>query len=178
MKLETERLILRPMNESDIDDVFEMRRNDEIMRFIREPVVSRKEAEDWINMISSRWAKEKIGFCSVIERASGKFAGWCGLWRLKENNEIEIGYAIAKDFWKKGYASEAAEAVLNYAFNEIGLEMVVAVARPENKGSRRVMEKNGMKFDYVGKFYERDLVHYSITKEEHSRFRIQNSNQS
>lgn len=164
--LETERLILRPMNESDIEDVYKMRRDDEIMRFIREPVASRKEAEDWINMISSRWAKDEIGFCSVIERASGRFAGWCGLWQLKENNEIEVGYAIAKDFWKKGYASEAAEAVLNYAFNALGLETVVAVARPENAGSRRVMEKIGMKFDYIGKFYERDLVHYSITKEE------------
>lgn len=164
--LETERLILRPMNESDIEDVYKMRRDDEIMRFIREPVMSRKEAEDWINMISSRWAKDEIGFCSVIERASGKFAGWCGLWQLKENNEIEVGYAIAKNFWKKGYASEAAEAVLNYAFNGLGLKTVVAVARPENAGSRRVMEKIGMKFDYIGKFYERDLVHYSITKEE------------
>lgn len=176
--LETERLILRPMNESDIDDVFKMRRDDEVMRFIREPVVSRREAEDWINMISSRWAKDRIGFCSVIEKQSGKFAGWCGLWQLKENNEIEVGYAIAKDFWKKGFASESAEAVLNYAFNEINLETVVAVARPENAGSRRVMEKIGMKFDYIGKFYERDLVHYSITKEEHSRFEIQNSKQS
>lgn len=164
--LETERLILRPMNETDIDDVFAMRRDDEIMRFIREPVVSRKEAEDWINMISSRWTKDKIGFCSIIEKTSGKFTGWCGLWQLKENNEIEVGYAIAKDFWTKGFASEAADAVLNYAFNELGLETIVAVARPENTASRRVMEKIGMKFDYTGKFYERDLVHYSITKEE------------
>lgn len=164
--LETERLILRPMNASDIDDVFEMRRDDEIMRFIREPVLSRREAENWINMISSRWAKDKIGFCSVIEKRSGKFAGWCGLWQLKENNEIEVGYAIAKDFWKKGFASESAQAILTYAFNKLDLKTVVAVARPENAGSRRVMEKIGMKFDYIGKFYERDLVHYSITKEE------------
>lgn len=164
--LETERLILRPMTKDDVEDVFKMRRDDEIMRYIRETVVSRREAEDWIKMISSRWAKDKIGFCAVIEKESGKFAGWCGLWQLKESREIEVGYAIVKDFWRKGFASEAANAFLEYGFNELNFEKIVAVARPENAGSRGVMEKIGMRFDYIGKFYDRDLVHYSITKEE------------
>ena len=164
--LETERLFLRPMNASDIEAVFEMRRDHEIMRYIREPVQSREEAENWINLISSRWAKDRIGFCSLIEKQSGKFAGWCGLWELKENGEIEVGYAIAREFWGKGYASESAEAFLEYGFNQLNLEKIVAVARPENTASRRVMEKIGMSFDYIGEFYGRDLVHYSITKEE------------
>lgn len=163
--LETERLILRPMTEADIEDVFILRRDDEVMRYIREPVLSRREAEDWINLISSRWAKDEIGFCSVFEKQSGKFAGWCGLWQLKENREIEVGYAMVKEFWGKGFASEAARAFLEYGFDKLKLEKIVAVARPENAGSRRVMEKIGMRFDYVGKFYDRDLVHYSITKE-------------
>lgn len=162
--LETERLILRPMDINDIESVFQMRRDDAVMRFIREPVISRNEAADWINLISSRWAKDKIGFCSLIEKESGKFAGWCGLWQLKESGEIEVGYAVAKKFWGKGYASESAEAFLDYGFNNLNLEKIVAVARPENTASRRVMEKIGMQFDYTGKFYERDLVHYSITK--------------
>ncbi len=165
--LETERLILRPMNEADIEAVYQMRRDDEIMRFIREPVVDRKEAENWIGLISSRWAKDKIGFCSVIEKQSGKFAGWCGLWQLKESGEIEVGYAVAKEFWGKGYASESAEAFLNYGFNELNLEKIVAVARQENTPSRRVMEKIGMKFDGIGKYYDRELVHYSIEREEY-----------
>lgn len=167
--LETERLILRPMTDADVEEVFRMRRDDEIMRFIREPVASRREAEDWIKMISSRWAKDRIGFCGVIEKQSGKFAGWCGLWQLKESREIEVGYAIVKDFWRKGFASEAANAFLAYGFNELSFEKIVAVARPENAGSRAVMEKIGMRFDYIGKFYERELVHYSITREEFSK---------
>jgi ribosomal-protein-alanine N-acetyltransferase len=154
------------MNETDIDAVFAMRRDSRIMRYIREPVTNRDEAENWINMISSRWAADKIGFCSLIEKESGKFAGWCGLWELKENGEIEVGYAIAGEFWGKGYASESAAAFLEYGFNKLNLEKIVAVARPENAASRRVMEKIGMRFDYIGEFYGRDLVHYSITKEE------------
>lgn len=167
MRLETERLILRPMNAGDIKDIFEMRRDEDVMRYIREPVLSREETENWINLVSSRWAKDEIGFCSVIEKQSGKFAGWCGLWELKENAEIEVGYAVAKDFWGRGFASESAQAFLEYGFKKLNLEKIVAVARPENTASRRVMEKIGMKYDYTGKFYDRDLVHYSISKVEY-----------
>lgn len=163
--LETERLILRRMNESDIDEIFVMRTDKDVMRYIREPVAKRKEAENWINLVSSRWEDEKIGFCALVEKQSGKFIGWCGLWRLKETGEIEVGYALKKDFWGKGFAVEAAEAFLEYGFGELNLEKIVAVANPENRASRRVMEKLGMRFDYTGEFYGRDLVHYSIAKE-------------
>lgn len=173
--LETDRLILRPMNEDDIESVYQMRRDEDIMRYIREPVHSREEAENWITLISSRWAKDRIGFCSLIEKRSGKFAGWCGLWQLKETGEIEVGYAITKIFWGKGYASESARAFLEYGFDKLNLEKIVAVARPENTASRRVMEKIGMEFDYIGEFYGRNLVHYSITKEEFLTLRRERS---
>ncbi len=176
--LETDRLIIRPMNETDIDAVYEMRRDRDVMRFIREPVTNRAEAENWVNLISSRWADERIGFCSLIEKQTGKFAGWCGLWQLKETDEIEVGYAIAKEFWGKGYASESAEAFLEYGFKELNLEKIVAVARSENTASRRVMEKLGMEFDYIGEFYGRDLVHYSITKNDYFRNRKAFASQS
>ncbi len=176
--LETDRLIIRPMNETDIDAVYEMRRDRDVMRFIREPVTNRAEAENWVNLISSRWADERIGFCSLIEKQTGKFAGWCGLWQLKETDEIEVGYAIAREFWGKGYASESAEAFLEYGFKELNLEKIVAVARSENTASRRVMEKLGMEFDYIGEFYGRDLVHYSITKNDYFRNRKAFASQS
>ncbi|MGI8556520.1 MAG: GNAT family N-acetyltransferase [Pyrinomonadaceae bacterium] len=163
--LETERLILRKLAKWDADAVFAMRSDREVMRFIREPQ-TRRETDNWIKMISSRWQDEKIGFCAVIEKSSNEFIGWCGLWRLRETAEIEIGYAIAKDFRQKGFAAEAAARFLRYGFEDLKLDKVVAVARPENTASRRVMEKLGMKFDGIGKFYERDLAHYSITKNE------------
>lgn len=163
--LETSRLFLRPMKKTDADSVFAMRSDENVMRFIREPQTTRKEAENWINLVSSRWESEKIGFCAVIEKVSNQFIGWCGLWRLTETKEIEVGYALFKEFWGKGYAVEASEAFLNYGFEQLNLEKIVAVADPENRNSRRVMERLGMNYDFVGRFYERDLVHYSITKE-------------
>lgn len=171
--LETERLILRPMTENDIDAVFALRNDAEIMRFIREPQKSREEAASWIKLISSRWESEKIGFCAVIEKTSEAFAGWCGLWVLKESGEIEVGYAISQKFQRKGYATEAAEACLIYGFEQLKLPKIVAVARSENSASRRVMEKLGMRYDGLGKFYGVQLAHYTIKK---SDWRI-NANQ-
>src|SRR5436853_6358376 len=117
--LETNRLFLRPFNEKDIDLIFAMRSDADVMRFIRPIQTRRAEAENWKNLVSSRWKDEKIGFCAVIEKSSGTFAGWCGLWRLKETNEVEVGYALIKDFRGLGYASEAAEAFLIYGFEEL-----------------------------------------------------------
>jgi ribosomal-protein-alanine N-acetyltransferase len=159
------------MNENDADSVFAMRSDEEVMRFIRAPQTNPKEAENWIKLISSRWESEKIGFCAIIEKKSNRFIGWCGLWRLTETKEIEVGYALFKEFWGRGYAVEASEALLQYGFEQLGLEKIVAVASPENRSSRRVMEKLGMTFDYTGIFYERNLVHYTLTRDEYFRMR-------
>ena len=163
--LETARLFLRPMNDSDVDAIFALRSDAEIMRFIRTPQTDRKDVAAWVKLISSLWATDKIGLCAVFEKTSNSLIGWCGLWRLQETGETEVGYAIAADFQKKGLASEAAARCLEYGFDELNLEKIVAVARPENVASCRVMEKIGMTFDGIGKYYDRDLAHYSILRE-------------
>ena len=162
--LETERLILRLMEERDVDDIFAMRSDSEIMRVIREPQ-NREESVNWVKLVSSRWEKDQIGFCAIIENSSQEFVGWCGIWQLQETDEFEVGYAISRRFWGKGLATEAAFVFLQYAFEKLKKEKIVAVARPENAASRRVMEKLGMRYDYTGKFYGQNLVHYSISKD-------------
>lgn len=168
--LETERLILRPFTQTDVEAVFTMRSDAEIMHFIRAPQ-NRAESENWIKLVSSRWASHQLGFCAVIEKNSNKMIGWCGLWILNESGETEIGYAIDKQFWGKGYAPEAAEKMLDYGFENLKSEKIVAVAMPANTASRRVMEKLGMTFDGIGRFYNHDLVHYTITKNDYFRNR-------
>lgn len=163
--LETDRLILRQLNDEDGDEVFAMRGDAEIMRFIREPQ-SRSETAGWIRMVSSRWQDEKIGLGAIIEKSSGRFIGWCGLWRLIETGETEIGYALAKNFWGKGFATEAATEYLRYGFQQLNFDKIVAVARPENAASRNVMKRLGMNLDGTGIFYGRELVHYSIFKKD------------
>jgi [ribosomal protein S5]-alanine N-acetyltransferase len=162
---ETERLFLRKMTEDDLESVFAMRSDADVMRYIREPQ-QRDEALNWIKLVSSRWEGEKIGFCSVFLKETNQFVGWCGLWQLKETDEIEVGYAFFKDFWGQGLAVEASKPFLQYGFTELNLPKIVACANPDNTGSRRVMEKLGMTFDHIGFYYGRDLVHYTITQDE------------
>ncbi len=158
------------MVEADVDAIFAMRSDEDIMRFIRKPQ-GRSESFDWIKLVSERWDGEKLGFCTVIEKKTDKFLGWCGLWRLLETDEMEIGYAIEKVNWGKGFATEAAERFMQYAFEELKTEKLVAVSRPENTASRRVMEKLGMQFVKTGEFYGQSLVQYAISKNEF--FRLQ-----
>jgi ribosomal-protein-alanine N-acetyltransferase len=161
---ETDRLILRRLDEWDVDDIFAMRSDPEVMRFIRAPQ-NRIETVNWLNLVSSRWESDHIGFCAIVEKQNKKFIGWCGLWRLKETGDLEIGYAIAKNAWGKGFATEAARAFLQYAFERLKPDKIVAVAEPENLFSRRVMEKLGMKFVRLGKFYNGELVQYAVSRE-------------
>ena len=165
--LETKRLILRKLKESDIDDIFSMRKDPNIMRYIREPQTDIESSVKWIKMMADKWDSDKIGFFGVIEKETKKFIGWCGLWHLAETDEIEVGYAIAKEFWGKGYATEAAFRFLEYGFADLGLNKIVAVAFPENQASQNVMKKLGMRYVKTGIFYQKELVQYAISKDEY-----------
>ncbi|MFN2390363.1 MAG: GNAT family N-acetyltransferase [Pyrinomonadaceae bacterium] len=162
---ETERLILRPLRGRDVDQIFAMRSDANVMRSIREPQ-NWEESVNWLKLVSSRWQTEKIGFCAIIEKQTGEFVGWCGIWRLKETNELEIGYAVAKKYWGRGFATEAALEFLQYAFQELKPDKIVAIAHHENMASQRVMTKLGMSFVKTGEFYGQNLAQYAITKEE------------
>ncbi len=163
--LETDRLFLRKLEDYDIDEIFKMRSDPDIMRYIRKPQTERDESFAWIEMISAKWETENIGFCGVIEKKSKRFVGWCGLWQLAETKEIEVGYAINKEFWGKGYATEAANRVLQYGFQQLHLDRIVAVAFPENEASQNVMKKLGMEYVGLGKFYDNELVQYAMTRD-------------
>ena len=166
--IESTRLILRKMSEEDVDPVFEMRCDADVMRYIREPQ-NRHEAANWVKLISSKWESRKVGLCAVILKETNEFIGWCGLWVLAETDEIEVGYAIAKNHWRQGFAFEAAQAALDYGFTELNLPKIVACANPLNEGSQAVMKKLGMTFDHIGKYYGKDLVHYTIKKDDFFR---------
>ncbi len=169
----TERLILRKLEKSDLKDIYEMRKDPLVMRYIREPQTDIDSSVKWIVMMTEQWDDQKLGFCGVVEKFTGNFVGWCGLWRLKETNEIEVGYAIASDYWGKGYATEAAARCLQYGFEELSLEKIVAVAFPENEASQNVMKKIGMKYMKIDTFYEQELVQFGITKAEFKKLSSQ-----
>jgi len=166
MLIETERLLMRPPARDDLPALIQMRSDEDVSRYLGGAAMQSPEALDkrldfYIN------CHTRYGFAmgALLRKADGAMIGWGGLQPLEETGEIEVGYSFAKAHWGRGYATETAAAWLRYGFERAGLARIVAVASPENTASRRVMEKLEMQFDYMGEFYGRELVHYTITKE-------------
>ena len=92
------------------------------------------------------------------------FAGFCGLVHLDDTSEIEVGYRFAKRFWGMGLATEAAKASLEYGFETLGIDRIVAVVHPDNLASQRVVDKLGLRYIRDAHFYNSNLRYYAITR--------------
>jgi ribosomal-protein-alanine N-acetyltransferase len=109
---------------------------------------------------------EKFGFgqCPMIWKETGELIGCSGIQPLEQTGEIEVGYSVAKKFWRMGIGYECAYAWIKYGFENAGLERIVAVAHPDNIGSWKVMEKCGMQYEATEEHYGQQCVLYAISK--------------
>ncbi|HEV2705378.1 MAG TPA: GNAT family N-acetyltransferase [Pyrinomonadaceae bacterium] len=168
-ELETERLRLRAFRPTDLDAFARLRADPEVMRYIGTGTPhTREQSLERMQANIARWRTNGFGHWAVVEKSSGELMGWCGLARLDETPEVEVGYGLARRFWGAGAATEAARASLRFGFEQLGLERIAAVAFPENTASRRVMEKLGMTYLRRAHYYGAELVYYALTR---SRFR-------
>ena len=155
--LKTERLALRRFTEADLDNLFDLDGDPEVMRFLTggKPTpreVIRNETLPRILHYYERFAG--FGFWAAIEKSTGDFLGWFEF-RPPEGggpDEAELGYRLRKSAWGKGYAPEGARALIRKGFAELGVRRVVAQTMAVNTASRRVMEKVGLR--YVRTSYE------------------------
>jgi RimJ/RimL family protein N-acetyltransferase len=161
--LETERLVLRQFTMDDLDELFRLRADPEVMRYIGDQ--SRERVAQRLGYYISHYDSHGFGMWAVMHKRTGTMIGWCGLVFLDETPEVEVGYGVARDYWGQGLMTEAAHASLRYGFEKIGLERIVAVAMPENLASRRIMEKLGMRFEKNAHHYGHDLVYYAIGRD-------------
>jgi len=161
--IETDRLILRTVTMDDIEDVA-------LTWKLDDDAISHEEAEKhikWMLDNHERNAPENfIHLCLVIiHKENNKFIGWCGLDHLKPSQpNAVLFYLFKKEYWGRGLATEAAKAILKYAFCRFGLAQVDSGAVAENIASKRVMEKAGMR--YLGR--EKDGGYsFTLTKQEY-----------
>lgn len=157
MKLETARLTLEPWREEDWRAFHAIATDTEVMRHITGGEAwSETQTREFVARQMRQF--EERGNClwklAVMDGGDG-IDGFCGIQPLAETQEIEIGWWLARRHWGQGMATEAAREVLRDGFERVGLRKIVAIARPENKASLRVMEKLGMK-------YEREHVHRGV----------------
>lgn len=150
---QTERLLLRPLDMSDITEMCQVLCDPEVMLFSG-GVKPGKGVSEWLKGCIENYSNFGFGLWAVVEKETKGAIGYCGLTKLPEidgHPEIEIGFRLARNFWSRGYATEAAVAVRNYAFHALSLHRLIALIDPENTSSIRVVDKLGM-------HYEKDVM--------------------
>lgn len=147
---ETDRLVIRLFRLSDADAMNHIFGDPEVMRF-GNGVQPPKWVRNWLcRCLENYRQKSGIGPWAVIEKNSEEVIGYCGLFYFPDvcgQPETEIGYRLARSYWGRGYATEAARAVLNYAFNILRLPRLISIIDPLNVRSIRVVEKLGMRYE-------------------------------
>jgi RimJ/RimL family protein N-acetyltransferase len=145
MILETDRLYLREINESDIPALRKILQDKEVMAAY-EHAFSDEEVLDWLNRQLTRYTEDGSGLWAVILKETGTMIGQCGITLQKwdQRQVPEIGYLFQKDHWHKGYATEAAAACKKYAFERLGLSEIYSIIRDTNTASQNVAIRNGM----------------------------------
>ena len=141
--LETERLVLRPQAESDTVELVAMGMDPEIMRFIGHGAMTLQDSEELT--LETLEMEGPLGRWIVTDRETGLFLGWVVLTHLDGSDDIEVGYGFKVMAWGRGFATEATRRLMRYGFDELGLKEIVAVSRPENAASHKVLEKAGLR---------------------------------
>ena len=161
--LETKRLLLREMNESDFDALCKILCDEETM-YAYEGAFSNEEVQEWLDRQFSRYQEYGFGLWAVVLKETGMMIGQCGLTMQPWKNDevLEIGYLFQRQFWHNGYASEAAAACKKYAFEVLKADEVCSIIRDTNIPSQKVAERNGMtKKDAWTKHYRGvDMPHF------------------
>jgi RimJ/RimL family protein N-acetyltransferase len=164
-EIETARLRLRHFTPEDFDDLFRLYTDAEVMKYLS--MRTREQTHASLCKHIQHWQEHNFGMWAVIHQASGKMIGRCGLGFLENTPEVELGYVFDKSFWNLGLATEASNATLKYGFETVNLDKIVAIAKPDNIGSVRVIQKVGMKYQNHAHYYGVDVVYYAISRLEY-----------
>jgi RimJ/RimL family protein N-acetyltransferase len=148
--LETKRLILRRLVIEDLSALWALYCDPEITRYIPDAPKTFDEARlelEW--HMNGHPRNPDLGLWATIHNDTGRFIGRCGLLPLTIDGqeEVEVAYTIARDFWGQGLGSEAAQGIVQYAFEKLNLTRLVCMIEPDNRASVRVAEKIGMTFE-------------------------------
>lgn len=144
LQLETERLLLRPMLATDVDALFLIFTDSNVMAAFDHPPFTREQMDRWLQRNLDHQNEFGYGLFSVILKETGELIGDCGLEQMEDMGGAELGYDFRSDFWNQGYATEAAIAVRDYAFGVLRLPQLISLIRVGNLASKRVAEKVGM----------------------------------
>ena len=145
-RLETERLILRPFRLEDAEScVRNWAADPEVYRYISQEAQTAKDVYDWLSTADEAYASPETYYWAIVEKSSGEVIGEIFVDDFGSRNRwCELDWKIGRAFWGQGYAAEAAAAVIQYLFCQVGFHRIQAKCCVENSASERVMQKAGM----------------------------------
>ncbi len=148
-RFESERLKFRAIKRGDLEDIYEYSKNPQTSQYLLwSPHQNIFTTQEFIDIILSNYKSGEYNDWAIVLKKNNKMIGTCGFTRIDcENKIVEIGYVINPSFWGNGYATEAVEAILDFAFNELDVNRVEAKFIVGNEASLNVMKKVGMTFE-------------------------------
>ena len=160
--LETERLVLRRVTLSDLDDMTRLNRDPEVMRYIGDGAVwTRAQSEARIRRIQKVYTIfPGLGLWIGEEKNERRFVGAYALIYIPNTVEVEVGYRLCKSAWGRGLATEGARALVRYGLVELGLDRVVGLTHPGNDASKQVLMKAGLAPCGIGHYYGKELCYF------------------
>lgn len=161
--LETERLLLRPLELTDAEVMFAMDNNPIVHKYLwQQPTQTIEETIKILEYIRKQYVENNIGRFATILKETGEFIGWTGIKYINDHvengntNFYDYGYRLDEKFWNKGYATEASIAWLDYGFNKMNIKEMNAYTHAENGASNHVLQKVG--FNFVEDYPDKDGV--------------------
>jgi ribosomal-protein-alanine N-acetyltransferase len=146
--IQTKRLVLRDFEEADWKSVHDYASDQEVVRYMDWGPNTKEESKDFIQRaLAHQKETPRNNFTlAIVLKARNTLIGGCGIYVSNpDNREGYIGYVLNRNFWGRGYATETAQALLEFGFNQLKLHRIFATCEPENTASARVLEKIGMR---------------------------------
>lgn len=169
--LETPRLKLREITVGDAPELYALNLDPEVIQYTGDAAFESLEATQTFFRNYPDYRQNGYGRWLMIRKEDGAVLGWCGLKYLVETGETDIGYRLFKKYWGHGYATEAAQACLQYGFEILKKETIIAHAMKENVASINIMKKLGMHFwkdencaEHPGVFYRMTRAQFNETR--------------
>ncbi|WP_313112530.1 GNAT family N-acetyltransferase [Aequorivita sediminis] len=158
----SERLIYNHYTFSDFKDYYKLVSNIEVMKMVTGRPDKEKEArERFENMLNDNVKNPAVGRFKVTLRSNASYLGHAKL-EMTEKNEAEIGYLLMPEFWGKGYGSEIAQAMVNLGKQMEEIQNLIAIIDPENEASKKILEKQGFKWDYDRDYIGLPAAYYKL----------------
>jgi len=172
--LPTDRLLIRELTPEDVPALASILGDAQVMRHSVGGVLSEKATREFVAGCIFSYQANDFGPWAVIEKSTSTFIGFCGLNSepVEGVEEVEIGYRLARAFWGRGLATEAAKATLDYAFGVLDIDSVIAIVEPENIASVNVIEKLGFNTFIHSQYHRRGVKIYRMTQPQWKAFAV------